>query len=557
MQGNSPVTNTSNDSSSPNTTQPFSSDYLESKVKQVGPHVYELDIPKDIDEVEFIVFGCQGSGKDSQKQTAKLMDEVASKSNIQCIFGAGDNVYDWGATTPYDPVFNSYFHDIYNHPELKTLKEKKFFMALGNHDGNFQNAANAAYYRYTNPTGEKTEIREVEHSYIDNPEERAALYSNTKIDPKKLPQWNMPYYFESVILGDTQVFILDSSTYAKEYLNSLNGKINPDKVNQAQWLEEEYKIAKASGRKIAVLMHHPFYTSGKRAFPSDFDSSHYLYPKEIDEINEITHSNTKSYNQLLKNIFDKQDIHFDVVFAAHDHFLSYYNDKAVAKEQGLVQITAGGGGGKLQDRKSYAGHPYVEFLEQNGFWKVTHNKKTNELFFEMYTTDGHHLKFSDKNHLPIRTPSKDQQYELLRKCVLFSCDQYLNKLKMAEIINKKSKETTNPGMLYGIFNQTTHLFNKSVNVVTSAVKHFMPADYFTQEITTLHQLKAYFNHVESSSYLDALSVTEKYLRNIILETPLDNSFYFMLKESIEKEMKIPVNELFKTIKTFNTTAEFN
>lgn len=527
-----PPDNNSNTSS----TEPsiYPAELLEKKVWEVGPHVYELLIPEEQDKVEFIVFGCQGSGKKAQIDTAKLMDEVADKSNVVCAFGAGDNVYDWGANSPYAPVFQDFFHRIYTNSIFKKLNNLPFWMALGNHDGNFHAKARLSL----NPTGEKTEIQEVEHSYIDNPDEKTTLYKKHFIDPKELPQWNMPYFFYSVIVGDVQVFILDSSTLPKDYLNLITNQQPPNKVNQVEWLRTEIAKANNAGRKIAGLWHHPFYTCGKRAL--SFDSQHYLYDEEISQLNKHlgndnpSYKNTLSYNELLANIFRKEKINFDLVLAAHDHFLAHYHNKDhFGKDQGLIQLTVGGGGGDLQHRSSYSGHPHVEFLDQNGFWKITRDKKANEFLFDLYTTDGHHLTFSNKSPEPQREISNDAQFELLRKKVLNACDTYLAQLKTVEDLSRLKQQNNNSGLMYSLFSKSIAVIGKGVEFAMS----YMITDYHKTEMSCLHQLKAYFNQPTPPPLEKALEFFKNQMQKIAVDLVVDNSFYPLIKNLLSENLK--------------------
>src|SRR3990167_2149643 len=304
--------------------------------KKVGPHVYTLNLENEI--VNFLILGCQGSGNDAQKNVAELLHHITVQTTPAFVLMLGDHLYDYGAKSPGDPGFNERFHHIY-HPAMRAI------MILGNHDANYHSKrvldvtyANRRIIVY--PSGEEAEMNEVAHTYLfhksQDIETAINIFQQENITLNDLSQWNMPYFFYSLIIGNTQIFCLDSNTYAKDFLYFKAKKNMEGKINQ----------------------------------------------EEINELNNILRSKTESYNMLLTLIFKDQEMVPDLILAAHDHFTSYYNNNDDAYTSYKIrQGTFGGGGGKLQSRESFAEHPYVGcHFENYGFGMLTCSTKHSEPF---------------------------------------------------------------------------------------------------------------------------------------------------------------------------------
>jgi hypothetical protein len=136
----------------------------------VGPRIYRLTGLPENNEVRYFVQGCHGNGRDSQKNTAKLMNQVAR--DLQAagetmpigVIYAGDNLYEYGVLTPNHPDFIRFFHDIYYAEEMTPLRDLASWMILGNHDVNMHAAAKPIY----NAQGEVVGINQAAHTYFAN-----------------------------------------------------------------------------------------------------------------------------------------------------------------------------------------------------------------------------------------------------------------------------------------------------------------------------------------------------------------------------------------------------
>lgn len=492
--------------------------------KTVGPRVYTLQLEQKSELIKILIQGCQGSGNNNQKNTAYFLNDIATKEEPTLVLMLGDHLYNYGATSPSDPGFNERFHYLY-------YSNMRAFMILGNHDGNYHSEAplNRSITNpfASHPQGEAVEINEVAHTYLFHKshdiEKSLTIFQQETLSLDDLSQWNMPYFFYSLIIGNVQLFCIDSNSYAKAFLDLKTKKNLEGKINQAAWIEYEYHQAKSAGRKIIFVQHHPLYTCGKRKILKP-DTRHYLYQKEIDELNYILGSKTESYNLLLTLIYQAQGMMPDLVLAAHDHFISYYNNNE--DKNALYKIrqgTFGGGGGKLQSRESFTEHPYVGcHFEKYGCGMLTFsNKNPESLILDFFTLKDtlsiknyFHLKFSDQNHLPIHNQYNghtlyffkyDEDLEKFRHQVLLACDHFFEFLSKEEFqkMNEPKPQVvqSKPKRWYGLFpDMTTYVADIAAYVVDMATAVVSYRSPWTNEeaeiIKCVQEIINYFNQFE-------------------------------------------------------------
>lgn len=404
---------------------------LDEKTKQLThtPHSYTLidDLDKksgsSAEKLCFYVVGCGGNGSTMQKEVAELMNKAAqSGEKPKFIIILGDNFYDNGTDSPIDPAFTTNFYDVYHDKKLSTLAGTPCFIIPGNHDHNIHRGI----YGTRNGDIDFQKIAsQIKHTYIDKDgafiPERERLFNEKILSLSQLPKWNMPrrYYSFDIEKKAIEFFMLDSSTYVKDYLTSLtHDRHNPH--NQAIWLEH---TAKQNKRAIKlVFLHHPLNTIGKRVFHPD--QMLYLSASDLAELQTL--KITGNYNQFLSQILQRQGLVFDAAFSAHDHSMYYYLE--LSKENPLCQIVAGGGGGKLDSRSAV---PYSEsvpcFFKNHGFVSVRINPHalTDKLIFDFYTINQHHLQFSHLSTQPRKLALDDEAVAELRQLLLETCRMYL------------------------------------------------------------------------------------------------------------------------------------
>ncbi|MBA3661472.1 MAG: hypothetical protein H0W64_07080 [Gammaproteobacteria bacterium] len=501
-------------------------DAAKQAVELVGPRVYELTGFKHDDLVINFV-GCQGTGKDAQREVAELMNKTAIETGRRpdLMVFLGDNIYEYGASSPLDPEFNPSFNEKYYREDLQEINQVPSVLVEGNHEYRyFLKAFKIPFLQ----RGKIIALNETAHNYVpDNvrfKEEDATkfnsvaeliqTFSKLKLPLKDMQAWTMPYYFYSLIAGDTQIFLLDSNTFPADFLTWINSDNAPEKLaalnnNQAKWFTEQFALGKAAGRKTIVGMHHLFYTQSKRAFPSGYDTPFYLTPEELTQLQTLLHTHNASYNELLGLLFMYLKTMPDVLLGAHDHNLSYYNTFYISPEKlthdpakiTVCQIGAGGGGGDLQRRKLFAGHPYTgAYLTENGYVTLTCSLRNPQHFkFDFRTLKKHHLQFTNKSHEPIQDTNAPEILKHLRNIALTAGEIFF---KAYPISHKKKS--------------TLQLFSSSIEGIKTGL---LKSAYLPDEVDQVHDILAFFNQPTLPSFKDSLDE----IRNLLQKLEEKNS----------------------------------
>lgn len=394
----------------------------------------------------YIILGCQGEKGEAQKNVARAINQFIKDNpgkRPDFIILNGDNDYEWGSDSPFAVGLQDFFYSIYNDPEFSELRNIPFFLTLGNHDA----GRHSKIFEINTAYSKELELNQRAHTFLPNgvthqtvdeiyalltggdsleDDENNLNLEDVPVDLSRLASFNMFKDYYGLVAGDTHFICLDSNFLAEDFLDFHQ---KPNITNQITWLISEYQKAKQADRKIVITQHHPFKTCGKRILKPD--THHYLSETQQKELNRVLGSNTDSYNEFLRLIFERLEIKAELTQVAHDHMLSIYDDllKNPSSKDSCVQLTVGGGGGTLQRQESYADHPHFKaILEDHGFFYVEDTGDGFEI--EMKTLSNQTLKY--KNHQFI-SESKSEQSETLRRITLALCDKYLTSLREAEI----------------------------------------------------------------------------------------------------------------------------
>lgn len=383
--------------------------------------IYQSDIESK--DLAIYVLGCQDDGVEAQKQVAILMDTIAKKNQRKpdLIVFAGDNFKKHGTDNPNDPVFDTNFHSIYQHPELKMINDVPCLVALGNHDVDARSGT----------TNSQKGQAQVDHSFFNlktgepDPDKIKLFQSDEKqnelkvslSDLTKLPnKWIMPARYYVFRLGtQVEVVIIDSNTLVKDYIAYSKG----DKAltNQFAWLSNH---AKKSETPIKLLvMHHPPITIDKRVIRSD--AYDYLSREDIEFL-ESKHIRG-NYNQYLYHILhlteEAPGKAFQTLISAHQHA------KHLLQDEKQWHLVSGGAGGPLQNRYCFKSHERVAtFIKDHGFTCIELSTVKNEerIVFKMYSVGGLELHFSDSLLPDIE--KMDDDFAKLRELVLDGCKAF-------------------------------------------------------------------------------------------------------------------------------------
>ena len=457
---------------------------LRAAVHEVGARVYRLTNHGG-KKIRICVFGCQGEKGSAQKEVAALIEKLAQSPETcpHLLLILGDNFYNNGVESPNDPRIEDQYYNVYYGDMTPNLKNIPSIGILGNHDGNRHRWEKWESMVHASLTGEEAEIQQVMHTYLHHgegcltTEEKIEFYSQEELDYKKMPLWNMPYFYYSIIIppeqeeddvektddednsfvyGGTQLFCLNSNTFVKDYLSykaflyelnqqeknfedsdkeiyflSAHEKLKKfARHNQAAWLILEYNAAIAANRIPILAMHHPVFTRGRRAYDAYGDADIYLTPDELLRANGMFGLPTKSlrYNALIEAILTQERLYFKTCLAAHDHFLSYNKGE-------ICQVVSGGGGGKLQKLEYFENPEGLGcYIQKTGVVMLEINKnKDRPIKIDYYTTNQLHLRFTSESSAPVLSYKMSPPVEKIKQ-ILFACfERYMTFLREQEI----------------------------------------------------------------------------------------------------------------------------
>lgn len=399
------------------------------------PRCYTLTGFKNPGCVNFIAFGCQGSGDNNQKLVAQMIyDQIKANPEDEpdFILLLGDNIYPEGAKSPRSRKFDTSFYE----PYAALIEEFNipFFVITGNHDYNMRDES--YYLPLLQRSGPQRVLSEVAHTYLPDDKydiaSKIALFQQNTLNLKnKLPFWNMPkeIYILNLEKYNTWIICLDSSVYIDAYLTKESGAEN----NQALWLEKITKIANEANIQCILALHHAIYSPGKRSFKKDL---HLYLSKE--QRKAIRHhfpeldKHTTPYNNYLAACFKAQGLIFALILSAHDHQLYYYNNGDIK------QLTLGGGGGPLQNRYEFT-EPLSFFIKDFGFGSVRIDReKPQSLEFAIHTRHNRHFLFSSQSKTALKSQADEPRVLALKNGIQLAVTNYFDFMA-----KKQNEERTN------------------------------------------------------------------------------------------------------------------
>lgn len=485
---------------------------------------------KDPNNPRIGYIGCQGDGGIDQNKVANRMNEIANTDQApEIIFCSGDIVYEHGLRSPLHHDMVSNFHKPYS---LTPLRQIPWVCAPGNHDAKYHSQA----FRSTNYSGRKAIAQMVAHSYVPDGEtyktvdDLIKLAQQDTIHIKDLNQFNMLQDYADYDLGPIQVFCVDSNHILTDYLNYMNDvggvRTNPNVENQYKWLIEGVAKAKAAGKEVQIIQHHPLKTPGKRA--KHPDSHHYVYEAEINAACDFLHiQHTKSLNDVIYHIYKQGNVigkpktpteKRTKIFPAHDHFIS------IDDNEEFFQMIVGGGGGKLQECVSLKTHPEMKVhLRRHGF------SVASGPLIDIYTTSPYSLlsrertdkqievryrfKYDTNQQRFITRTHDDDRVEKLRFMIQKISADFLDNLKAREHTKeldeklKKEKEKAEAAQPYYFGKLFWNATSTTVSAFSSGYTKLM--SYFTtdpdlEEIFCINDMKAYFQQYALTDFKTCL-----------------------------------------------------
>ncbi len=407
-----------------------------------------------------LCFGCHGEDSINAHLVAAKIAEVAEKDEVLFIIVTGDNFYPKGVSSPNHKKFETLFENKFL--KYPSLKNKVFFIVLGNHDYNFRNFAGINHI-----SGISVAANEVAHTFLnqagDFDPQKEKYLNQKKLDldylSKKNFQWFLPSrcYKKYSEEANAEFYYLDSNAYLRDYLKLeklnasiqvlettlasitnefdrgpleriINHKKKLRKINQVYWFNRS--IQKRPDVRKVVIQHHPLLPVGKRYFDSNIKL--YLDDDEILNLVEIfgiecEELNKVNFNHLLKKSFEKSGIleKIDVLIHSDDHASALYNSSVFSKDgkvikKGFCQLNVGGGGGEFQNIKNFSDIRQILIYSGYGCCSVTFYK--DEIIFRIYNI---------KSENPLDWHSQGKSWVFSNKSLtpVFDWSQFLNVLE--------------------------------------------------------------------------------------------------------------------------------
>lgn len=166
----------------------------------------------------FLSIGDWGVQTKMQSRVASSMGELASQLSPRFVLSLGDNFYKEGVDSIHDDLWQSTFHDVFNHPSLQV----PWYSMLGNHD-----------YR-------KNESAQIAYSELEN-------------------IWNLPNHYYSKVFsneGVTVLLVVLDTVILAPHEDASDVPLSMSRsVAQMEWLEET--LSKSTADWLLVAGHYP------------------------------------------------------------------------------------------------------------------------------------------------------------------------------------------------------------------------------------------------------------------------------------------------------------
>ncbi|AKU95235.1 Purple acid phosphatase [Labilithrix luteola] len=212
--------------------------------------------------VRFVAMGDTGSGDPGQYKIANAISAKCKADGCDFVMLLGDNIYESGASSVDDPVFQERFETPYAAIDLD------FFAVLGNHDYGGEGAG------YEFGKGQN----EVDYT-------------------KKSKKWKMPSAYYHFVKENVEFFGLDTN-------KQMFGQDAQQRTDVAAWM-----AASTATWKIAVG-HHPYYSNGTHGNAGNYDGVPLPY---------VSGNKVKSFMDDV--VCGKTDLYF----SGHDHSRQWMN----------------------------------------------------------------------------------------------------------------------------------------------------------------------------------------------------------------------------------------
>lgn len=243
------------------------------------------------DPVRFLAIGDMGTGDQPQLDVAAAMGTVCDDLGCDFVIGMGDNIYEVGVTSPYDPQFITKFEQPYADFDIP------FYMTLGNHDN--------AGVRGAHATGDF----QVDYAARDD-----RLH-----DIFQMPdRWYTHQHGDVLFVAmDTNIVFDNNSAAPPQTASALSDDVNG--VQQAEFIDDA--IATSNASWVITHGHHPIYSNG--------DHGNFGAP----------------WSYWLRDRICRNPV--DLAFAGHDHDMQWLQSKEAGC--GDTEFLVSGAAAKIRD----------------------------------------------------------------------------------------------------------------------------------------------------------------------------------------------------------------
>ncbi len=285
--------------------------------------------PESPKGIRFVALGDTGTGSSDQQKVGNTIAAVCKQRGCDFVQLLGDNLYQSGADSPDDPIFQTNFETPYAAVDLD------FWVVLGNHDYG-GNGLGTSFGKGKN---------EVDYT-------------------AKSKKWKLPSaYWHHVFTkaeGTLEIFGLDTNM-------ALFDQADQQKKDMTDWL-----AASTAGWKIAAG-HHPYKSNGDHGNAGSYDE---IGGISIPPVNGV---NVKSYLE------DKICGKVDLYLSGHDHSRQWLNESCKGTELAVsgagAKATKLGGTNPSLFESLELGFLYIvidgktltaEFVDESGKTEFTH-----------------------------------------------------------------------------------------------------------------------------------------------------------------------------------------
>lgn len=242
-------------------------------------------------EIRFAAVGDTGRGNDGQKQIARALEEIQTKTRFNTLLLLGDNVYKKGRLTDFEAKLYA--------PYRKLRDERGVTMrgALGNHD--------------------------IEGADLDGVRAQQAYFGMCGAAAV------CDTSFYSFTVGNVDFFALDSNllvNYKPRFTALYTTKTRQDQMN---WLSAELPKSAAKNNWQVVFMHHIFYSSS---------SDHGIYSGKSEDRTDML--------ELREAIPILNTSKIDLALSGHDHFYEKINTQKAPTPGDFAYFVSGAGAKK-------------------------------------------------------------------------------------------------------------------------------------------------------------------------------------------------------------------